>query len=64
MTAGRSDALLFAAFARAADWHLGTLNLQDLINTAWAFATAGRSDELLFVVLAEAAGQCMGEFNA
>ena len=36
-----SDALLFAALARAAEWRVGELSSQDLANTAWAFPTAG-----------------------
>ena len=41
-TACQSDALLFAALARAAERRADEFNGQNLANTAWAFATAGR----------------------
>ena len=38
-------------------------NVQDLANTAWAFATANQSEAQLFAVLARAAEQRLGDFN-
>ena len=37
--------------------------LEELANTAWAFATAGQSDAALFASLARAAEQHMADFN-
>ena len=37
--------------------------VQDLANTAWAFATASQSDAQLFAVLARAAALRLGDFN-
>ena len=63
--ASQSDAQLFAALARAAEWRLGDFNVQDLANTAWAFATASQLDAQLFAVLAREAGErCLGDFKA
>ena len=39
-TASQPDAELFAAFVRTAERRLGDFNVQNLANTAWAFATA------------------------
>ena len=50
--ASQSDTQLFAAFARAAVLHLGDFKVQDLANTAWAFATASQKDAQLFAALA------------
>jgi len=41
-TAGQSDALLFAALAKAVQQHVSDFNMQELVNTAWSFATAGQ----------------------
>ena len=43
---------------------MGELNLQNLANTAWAFATAGHMDASLFGALATAAQRCMVAFNS
>ena len=37
--------------------------MQDLANTAWAFATASQSDAQLFAALARAAERRLGDFN-
>ena len=50
--------------ARAAEQRLGGFNAQELVNTAWAFATAGQLDDALFEALARAAEPRLGEFNA
>ena len=50
--------------AKEAQRSLGDFNVQNLANTAWAFATAGHSDAQLFTTLARAAQQRMGAFNA
>ena len=42
---------------------MGHFNVQNLANTAWAFATAGWSDPHLFTALARAAEQRMHDFN-
>ena len=39
-------------------------NVQNLANTAWAFAKVGQFDKKLFVALGKAAEQYLGEFNA
>ena len=54
-TSGRSNATLFTALARAAEWHVGDFHAQQLANTAWAFATIGESNALLFTALAREA---------
>ena len=38
-------------------------NEQDVVNTAWAFATVNRRDEKLFAALARAAERQLIEFN-
>ena len=38
-------------------------NMQELANTAWAFATAGQKDVSLFAALAIAAQWRLGDFN-
>ena len=43
-TANQSDAQLFAALARTAEWRLSDFKVQDLANTAWSFATANQLD--------------------
>ena len=63
-TLGEKDELLFAALERVATRCLGKFTLQNLANTAWAFATVDRSDELLFAALARAAERRLDEFNA
>ena len=49
--------------ARAAQLRLGDFQVQDLANTAWAFATASQQDAQLFAVLARAAELCLGDFK-
>ena len=61
---GQVDEALFTVLARAAEPRLGEFKAQELVNTAWAFATAGQLDEALFVALARAARPRLGEFNA
>ena len=48
---------------RAAELRLGDFNVQELANTAWAFATASQSEAQLFAVLARAAERHLGDFN-
>ena len=55
--------MLFAALATVADHHVDDFNMQELANTAWAFATAGQNDALLFAALATAAERWMADFN-
>ena len=43
--------------------HLGDFNVQDLANTAWAFATANQQDAQLFAALARTAKWRVGDFN-
>ena len=43
-SAGQSDAQLFAAWAAVAEQCVGDFNMQNLANTAWAFATEGQLD--------------------
>ena len=42
------DEPLFAAWASAAGRYVGDFRLQDLANTAWAFAMGGLKHEPLF----------------
>ena len=62
-TASESDAQVFSVLARAAERRQGDLNVQELANTAWAFATAGQSDVELFTAFAGAAERRLGDFN-
>ena len=59
----RPDEKLFTALARSAERRLSEFNVQNLANTAWAFATVNRPDEKLFTALARAAEQRVSEFN-
>ena len=43
--------------------YIGDTQMQNLANTAWAFAAAGESDALLFTSLVGAAERRMGDFN-
>ena len=54
---------LLEALARTAEWHLGDFNMQELANTAWAFATANQPDAQLFAALARAAELRLGDFK-
>ena len=49
--------------ARLAELRLGDFNVQDLANTAWAFATASQQDAQLFAALARVAKLCLGELK-
>ena len=49
---------------RAAELRVGDLNMQNLANTAWAFAATKQSDAQLFAALAVAAQHLMCDFNA
>ena len=60
---GQSDVKLFAALARVAELFLGDFKVQELANTAWAFATASQQDAQLFAALARAAELRLGNFN-
>ena len=42
---------------------MGDFNVQELANTAWAFATASQPDAQLFAALARAAELCLGDFK-
>ena len=61
--AGQQDASLFAALATAAERHMRDFNPQNLVNTAWAFATLRQKDALLFAALTTAAERCMGDLS-
>ena len=41
---------------------IGEFRMQDLANTAWAFATAGRVEAQIFNALTTLARQCVGDF--
>ena len=56
--------MLAASLARAAERRLSELKLQELANTAWAYATAKHRDERLFAALARTAKRRLSEFNA
>ena len=51
------------ALARVAELQLGNFNVQNLVNTAWAFATASSSDAQVFAALARAAELRLSHFN-
>ena len=42
---------------------MGDFNVQNIANTAWAFATVGQSDAQLFKALAREAERRMGDFK-
>ena len=42
---GQKDEQLFTALAEMAVWRMEQFNVQELANTAWAFATVGEQDE-------------------
>ena len=52
-----------AALARTDEWRLDDLNVRELANTAWAFATANQSDTQLFAALARTAEWRLADFN-
>ena len=43
---------------------MGAFNVQDLANTAWAFATAGQADAVLLLAVARVTEQRLGKFDA
>ena len=47
-----------------AEWRLDQLKVQNLANTAWAFATVGQQDAQLFKALAKMAERRLDEYNA
>ena len=49
--------------ARVAELRLGDFSVQELANTAWAFATANQSGAQLFAALARTAALRLGHFN-
>ena len=49
--------------ARTAEQRVGDFTLQELANTAWAFATVGQSDAQLFTALAREAERRVVDFN-
>ena len=49
---GQQDEQLFKALAKMAEPRLDQCKVQNLANTAWAFAMVGQSGELLFAALA------------
>ena len=51
------------ALAREAERRMGNFKLQELANTAWAFATQGHPDLQLFNALAREAERRIGNFN-
>ncbi len=59
-----SVGVLFEPLARAAEWQMCEFKLQQLANTAWAFATVSLSDEKLLTALARVALRRMSKFNA
>ena len=66
--ASQQDAQLFAALVRVAELRLGDFKVQELANTAWAFATAntlkaGQQDSQLFADLAWVAELCLDNFK-
>ena len=60
---GKLIGTILAAVATAAEQHMNDFNLQNIANTAWAFATAGQNDASLFAALATAAKPRMGELK-
>ena len=53
---------MFAALARVGELRLGDFKVQDLANTAWAFATVSQQDAQLFAALARTAELRLGNF--
>ena len=51
------------ALTRATELRLGDFKVQDLANTAWAFATASQQDAQLFAALARVAEPRMSDFK-
>ena len=60
---GQQDEQLFKAVAKMAEQRLDQFNVQDLTNTAWAFAKVGQQDEQLFKALAKMAEQRLDQFK-
>ena len=61
---GQQDEQLFKALAKMAEQRLDEFNVQNLVNTAWAFATVGQQDVQLFKALARMAERRLDKFNA
>ena len=57
------DKTLFMALARAAERRLSEFNVQELANTAWAFAAWKRLEAKLLAAMARAAERRLSEFN-
>ena len=55
---------LFEVLARGTERRVREFKVQELSNTAWAFAKIEQSDESLFKALARAAEPWVSEFNA
>ena len=55
---------LFASLAAVGEGCTGDFSVQNLANTAWAFATLGKLNEELFAGLAQEAKRRVIEFNA
>ena len=47
----------------AAEQRMSNFSMQELANTAWAFATASQQDAQLFAALARVAELRLGDFN-
>ena len=58
------DEQLFKAVAKMAEQRLDQFNVQNLANTAWAFATVGQRDSQLFEEVAKMAAWRLDLFNA
>ena len=58
------DEKLFAALAREVELRVSEFNVQDIANTAWAFATLDHWDDKLFAALAREAEMQVSKFNA
>ena len=57
------DEKLFASWTAAAERRLSEFNVQNVANTAWAFAAANHLDEKLFASQTAAAQRRLSEFN-
>ena len=55
---------LFTVIATAAVRQMSEFTIQELANTAWAFATLNRADQTLFVAVAADVQQGMRKLNS